>query len=587
MNRRVLFGLSLFALMLSACGNASSSAESLPSSSDVSSSLSEGSSTLTPTLEKLRFQLLPDGKSYEVMALSKDIEGAVVIPATYQGLPVTRFHDCAFTECDKITSIDIPSTIAYIDFDGFLFTRLLERVTIDPENAVYSSYDGAILDKEQAEFLFCPAGKKGTYSIPDSVLLVRALAFSDCAKLTAINIPASVTKIGDNAFSECLSLLSLNVDKANRAFSSVEGVLLNKTQTTIILCPPGKKGSYLAPSSVDTIEKSAFHECRFLTSIELPRGLLTIRAFAFMGCSALFSINIPDTVVAIEECAFKECTELQSIRIPASVDALDLSAFECCYALEAINVDAGNQYYSSNQGALLNEEGTQLLLCPAGKQGAFIVPSGVTSILDWSFDYCAKLTSVHIPESVAEIGDAFRFCPAISAFYVAEENAHYSSKEGVLFNKDATILLHCPSGKSGDYDIPSGVITLQPSCFDECALLESVTLPEGIATLPKYAFYLCEKISRVTLPSTLKPIGDSAFYGCSSLPSIVLPASVNEIGSMAFGGCQALASITFLGTKAQWNAVNFLDEDWASGILATSVSCSDGAVPIVTQGEEE
>lgn len=561
----------------------------LSSSSDVSSSsLPQDSSTLAPTLEKLQFTLLEDEKSYEVKASSEDIEGAVVIPASYQGLPVTHLHDYAFLSCKKITSVDIPSTIVHIDSAAFLFDELLEAVNVDPENADYSSYDGALLDKEQSKFYFCPAGKKGEYSIPDSVLRVFDMAFSDCTKLTAVNIPASVTRIGDDAFNECHSLLSLNVDKASRSFSSVEGVLFNKTQTLLIRCPPGKQGAYRAPNSVETIEQSAFEECRFLTSIELPNGLSIIRKFAFLRCFSLASIQLPDTLYSIEQCAFKECIAISSIRIPASVESLDTSAFEYCSALEEINVDAGNQHYSSKQGVLLNEGGTELLLCPAGKQGAYTIPDSVTSILNWSFDNCDKLTSVNIPASVNKIGDrAFDVCLAITAINVAEENAFYSSMDGVLFNKDATALLLCPSGHGGDYVVPDTVTALQQGCFDSCGLLESITLPEGITALPMDAFFQCEKLLRVALPSTLLSIGEAAFYACKSLPSITLPASLTEIGSMAFEGCKVLESITFLGTKAQWNAINFLEVDWASGVPATSVSCSDGEVPIVASGEEE
>jgi hypothetical protein len=78
-------------------------------------------------------------------------------------------------------------------------------------------------------------------------------AFSSCTSLTSVTIPNSVTSIGSGAFSGCTSLSAITVEALNSFYSSVDGVLFNKSQTTLIQYPGGKAGSYTIPNSVTSI----------------------------------------------------------------------------------------------------------------------------------------------------------------------------------------------------------------------------------------------------------------------------------------------------------------------------------------------
>ena len=78
-------------------------------------------------------------------------------------------------------------------------------------------------------------------------------AFHECTSLANVTVGCNVTSIWDSAFSTCVSLKTITVDAQNAFYSSVDGVLFNKDQTTLIQYPEGKTGSYTIPNSVTSI----------------------------------------------------------------------------------------------------------------------------------------------------------------------------------------------------------------------------------------------------------------------------------------------------------------------------------------------
>ncbi|VGO21120.1 leucine-rich repeat domain-containing protein [Pontiella sulfatireligans] len=362
-------------------------------------------------------------------------------------------------------------------------------------------------------------------------------AFRHIFSITDITIPDSVIAIGSYAFFYCTNLTTITVDVFNASYSSVDGVLFNNNQTTLIAYPTGKSGDYTIPSSVTSIEGSAFYACISLNSISIPDSVMSIGRSAFRMCDGLSNVTIPDSVNIIEVGAFESCDGLTNVVIGSAVTSMS-GAFGHCDSLMAITVDAANTAYCDIAGVLFSEDQTSLIQYPGGKSGSYITPGSVTTIGtgafsccayltsvtvpssvitiggwafhacydltevtitdgvavigDWAFYGCVSLTSVMIPESVTNIGDrVFSYCTSLTSITVDASNPAYSSMDGVMFNKDQTMLVQYPGGKLGGYSVPNGVVSVGSAAFLACSNVESVTIPDSVTHINESAFADC------------------------------------------------------------------------------------------------
>jgi hypothetical protein len=255
---------------------------------------------------------------------------------------------------------------------------------------------------------------------------------------------------------------------------------------------------------------------QYIKGVVLPSTLTSVGAYALSNCSYLTSVTIPARVTSIGSAAFENCASLPSVTIRDGVTAINSSAFSGCTGLTSIAVDAGNNYYASEDGVLFNKDKTTLIQYPAGKTGAYTIPSSVTSIGDGAFSGCTGLTSVTIGDSVTSIGDgAFSGCTGLTSITIPVRLVPAGSS----------------SSSSGFGTIVSGYTSL------------AVVLT-GSGTIANYAFYGCESLTSVTIPVGVTSIGSAAFTYCKALTSVVIPDSVESIGHSAFFSSRSLESVT-------------------------------------------
>ena len=245
--------------------------------------------------------------------------------------------DGAFLDCRSLTSAEIPKSVTIIQEYAFGGCNGLTNITVDPLNPAYSSVDGVLFDKNQTTLIQYPgATTVGSYVIPDSVTNIVGFAFDVATNLTTVTIPKSVTSFEYPWFFDCYSLTNISVDSLNSVYSSVDGVLFDKSQSTLIEYPPAKPGSYVIPNSVGSLGVLAFGNCGRLISVTIPTSVINIGSSAFIGCVSLTTVTIPNSVATIEHYTFEYCSNLTSVTIPASVTIIGDSAFAFCGQLAAV-----------------------------------------------------------------------------------------------------------------------------------------------------------------------------------------------------------------------------------------------------------
>jgi hypothetical protein len=364
--------------------------------------------------------------------------------------------------------------------------------------------------------------------------------------------------------------------------------------------------SIALPDSLLGIGHGAFKECISLTDIAIPNGVDRLELFTFHGCGALRSVALPDSEITILCHAFNFCVGLEDITIPAKAQKIYPDAFTGCSSMRNIFVDPENAAYSDLDGVLYDKDRTMLVRYPEGKHlKELIVPDGVTEIGEDAFSGCGRLEAIRIPAGLAKISDrAFETWstmgkgPAyvqpydgVARITVDERNVVYADMDGVLFNKEKTVLLKYPAGRTqAAYAVPDGVAEIARGAFEGCAAIRSVTLPKSVTKIGWRAFYMCVQLGSVSVSAdaidcewgafdktawyTSQPdglvyvgktvygykgempentriqiaegttgIAERAFINQTKLVGVTMPDSVVRIGPSAFNGCHKLSDV--------------------------------------------
>ena len=297
--------------------------------------------------------------------------------------------------------------------------------------------------------------------------------------------------------------------------------------------------------------------------------------------------------------SLKGYTSITSVTIPDSITQINKDGFSGCSSLVEINVSDDNENYSSVDGALYDKEKTELIICPEGKD-SITIPDTVNfgkGYYDFFFDFAWGDFS------------ALMSCGSLSEINVSDENQRYSSSDGILCNKDKTVLLVCPRGKKGSITVPKGVEVIGEGAFYDCASITSVNIPDSLLGMLVYyeipviellgeyaAFNGCLSLSEINadinnqhhksadgvlfdkemtrllcypagkkdvsyaIPEGVEKVEDYAFVYCRSLNSITIPSSVNEL-------CEAWKF--YIDYKTDWIRSTF---DYCSSLLEINVS---------------
>ena len=297
--------------------------------------------------------------------------------------------------------------------------------------------------------------------IGNGVTSIGKGAFEYCTSLTSVTVGNSVTTFGDGAFHKCSSLTSVTINS---------DTILNKDY-----------------SSADNFLKSIFGSQ--VTKYIIGPTVKGIGSFAFQGCSGLSSVTIPNSVTRIGDNAFKGCSKLSSVTIPNSVTRIGDNAFDGCSKLSSVHISdiaAWCQISFGNTSA-------NPLICAHNLYlngdivTDLVIPNSVTSIGDYTFEYCTSLTSVTIPNGVTSIGNrAFIYCSGLS----------------------------------------------------------SVTIPSSVTSIGKYAFMACNNLYDVYCYATTPPTADqSSFTNYNAFLHVLCNNQQMYLSDEVFGKFQSVVCL--------------------------------------------
>ena len=208
-----------------------------------------------------------------------------------------------------------------------------------------------------------------------------------------------------------------------------------------------------------------------------------------------------------------------------------------------------------------------------------VISEGLESIESCAFKGCKSLEHIDVPASVTSIGTyVFRGCTSLKGVSIHADNPVYHSTDGAVYHTGKGMLMMCPEGIAGGYDVPDGTLSIGGSGFEDCSLLISVSIPESVESIVTHAFDHCSSMSYIdvdgnnpkfssyngvlfdkdlttlircpegfsgsyTVPDSVSCIEYAAFARCKGLESIVIPDSVTSIRFHAFEGCTNLRHV--------------------------------------------
>ena len=541
--------------------------------------------------------------------ISNSYMGDIVIPETsLSGYPVTAINHQTFEGCISLTSVTIPSSVKFIDYDAFRNSSLTEIVI---PASVDSISEGAFFGMENLKKVIIEDG-------PSVLRFACGQQYGGEGQFSFKHQPIEEAYIGrtytttwgnDGSLDSPLFIKSETLKKVTFGDYVKK---INKSDFTY--CEALE--TVVFGSSIETIGEEAFYHCSSLSSINLPDGVKLIESNAFKGCTAAKTLILSNSLELISWGAFEDCKSVAEITIPASVDSISERVFFGMEQLKKVTIEdspsvlrfaPGQEYGGEGQFSFKHQAIEEAYIGRTytttwGNDGSLDAPlfkmnetlkkvtfgNNVKKIYKYDFTYCEALETVVFGSGIESIGEeAFYHCTSLSAINLAdgvkliESNAFKgctAAKTLVLSNSLEKIAWgafeDCKS--ITEMTIPASVVTIEERAFIGMDGLQKLTIADGTTTLdisyaqlyggenmfqrhplteayigrnvtsPEPLFWGNKTIRKVTYGDACTEIQDKWMKNCSELKEVYLGKNIVNVGNEAFYSCSALTSLTCL-----------------------------------------
>ena len=362
-------------------------------------------------------------------------DGGVPVTAVEIGGGVVNIGAGAFSGCEALEKASIGADVKEIAQSAFAGCARLSEVAIAEDSRLTKIGPSVFRDCAGLHGISLPDGVESLgencfyasglleLTLPAALTLLNQGALNNCPVLATVNVNTAMTDLGLVPFYRCPQLTAINVSGDNRNYASYDGLLYDKSRSTLLRCPEGRESCDFAPE-ITAVGERAFYNCAKIGSVDLPDGLTALyrEAFAF-------------------------CPGLSYVYLPASVESIGNRAFVYCGALERVALAEGNRSFRLNGDVLLSADGATLLFCPpasgTGRSGGVMrLPKGVTAVAEGACVGCHM--SGLICTGVKEIGaSAFADCSSLSSAVLPES---VTSIGYGAFNGSSDLVIYCKAG---------------------------------------------------------------------------------------------------------------------------------------------
>lgn len=470
----------------------------------------------------------------------KEIAGDIVIPEKIDGRTVTSIG--WLRGYNNITSLTMPDTVEKCV--SIKDCKSLKKITFSKSMQKLSSFGFSDTLEEivipegvkiigNGAFWYCKNLKKVT--LPNSIEEIGANAFQNCPMLTEITLPDNLKKLDSTAFmwgnlkgnEEGDATYIGNKSNPHWVFVSWKNKeTVPPVDEMVKVIGPDVYAGNLAvekveiPNTVEGISGDCFKNCKNLKTVEVPSSVKVVSSNAFHG-STVETVVLSEGIEVIDSCSFWNVKTLKTITIPSSVKRIENQAFDGC-GLESV---------------ILNE--------------------GLETIGNYVFQNCKNLKEIVIPASVKIIGGS---CFLGSGIERAEfKGTNVGGIDSALFKDcvNLTTVVSDTGDKEGEVHLPSSIVNIWNSCFENCKSIRAVDLSKNlkIEKVGESVFRNCFSLTKVGLPPFGQNLNKNVFEGCNLTSELKLPRILDDIDLSAFADAK-ITAVYYDGTIDDWARIN-------------------------------